>query len=475
MHTIPLPQFPVATPESVGLSSAVLRDILSDFHTTDNDFHSMLVMRHGKLVFEHYFDPYHAEDPHSMYSVSKTIAAMCIGIAQGKGMLNINDRVVSFFPDVEIANPSPNLLAMTLRDLLIMATGQAVDAYAPMVASPDGDWVKAFLNLPVEYEPGTRFLYNTGATYMLSAVLTRLTGRPLIDLANEWIFDHIGVKGAYWKTCPKGISQGGTGLYLRPRDMLRFGQLLMADGAWEGKQLIPADFVQEAQQWHIDSRKSAGVPQHHQAARGYCYQMWRCSYNAFRADGMGGQYIVMVPEKDLIVVITSSLLVAGYALDTIGDKILTALSDDPLPENPAAAADLAALSGRLHKLPRAARPEAADTYPAGTRFEFGESQLGLTALTLRKDGVICQFGQRQVTLYWAWEAPYVNPPVPGGLFWRCETLVTLLARADADALYMRLNCVNECQTLHIRISRGDNGIFHCRIHSNRFGVLEADA
>ena len=476
MPARPLPQFATATPESVGIPTAALHDMLSAFEARNDDFHSLLVLRHGKLVFEHYFDPYEAHDAHSMYSVSKTIASMCIGIAQGMGLLSIHDKVLSFFPDVEIAAPSDNLRAMTLRDLLIMAVGQPVDPYTAMVASPDGDWVKTFLNQPVEYAPGSRFLYSTGATYMLSAVLTRVTGRPLIDLANEWIFDPIGIEGAYWKACPKGISQGGTGLYLRPRDMLRFGQLLLAEGQWEGRQLIPAEYVREAQQWQIDSRKPAGEPQHHQAAQGYCYQMWRCSYNAYRCDGMGGQYIVIAPENDLIVVVTSSQLVAGFALDTIGEKLLPALTDAPIVQDAAQAEALAALSARLYRVPRSPRPAGADAYPAGTSFTFGDNAMKLAALTLRSDGVVCTFADgRQVTLYWAWDAPYVNPPVAANLFWRCETLVSLRAQLLESALYLRLNCICECQTVHFHITAGENGAFHCRVQSNRFGVMESDA
>ncbi|MBR4443222.1 MAG: beta-lactamase family protein, partial [Clostridia bacterium] len=166
MMIYPQADFARSTPEAQGISSAAIENVLRDIRDSGADIHSMLIMRRGRLVFEHYFAPYTAEMPHSMYSCSKTFTSMLIGIAQDKGLLSVKDRVLSFFPEQEIKEPSENLSAMTIEDLLMMGTGNAQDTFPYMMRAtqPDADWVNIFLNRPVEHKPGTHFVYNTGAT-----------------------------------------------------------------------------------------------------------------------------------------------------------------------------------------------------------------------------------------------------------------------------------------------------------------------
>ena len=158
MNRYPYPDFIKASPESEGIRSSAIAGMLSAIQKENKDIHSMLLWRRGKLLFEHYFAPYTASTPHSMFSCSKTFTSMLIGIAQGKGLLSIHDKVLSYFEDVEIENPNDNLRAMTLEHLLMMGSGHAHDTFGPMMGAKDGDWARVFLNLPVEYEPGTYFV-----------------------------------------------------------------------------------------------------------------------------------------------------------------------------------------------------------------------------------------------------------------------------------------------------------------------------
>lgn len=297
----------VDVPDRAGVSSACIADALERIVSSRKDIHSMLIVKGGELVFEKYFPPYTPNTLHSQFSCSKTFTSMLIGIAGSRGIVSEADRVLGFFPDVEVNEVSQNLRDMTVRDLLVMGTGHAEDTLPALLAEPSGDFASAFLNAPVPHRPGTHFVYNTGATYMLSAILTRATGRSALDLANEWMFDKIGIRGVRWDACPRGVSMGGTGLYLTPRQMARFGLLILNKGKWRGEQLIPADYIERATTKQIDNLVRSNHTNPNWRV-GYCYQIWRNSFaGSFRADGMGGQFIVMLPDQEMVVVFTSAL------------------------------------------------------------------------------------------------------------------------------------------------------------------------
>lgn len=315
-------------PHEMGVSEAAISKMMASISASHKDIHSVLILRDGALVFEHYFDPYTAQDAHAMYSCSKTFTSMCVGIAAGKGLLKLTDRVVDFFSDVKYEN-TENLQKMTVHDLLCMGSGHGEDTLPGMMASPQGNWPGVFLNQVVDHAPGGHFVYNTGATYMCSAILQRVTGKTTLELANEWIFEKIGIDKPEWLTCPDGVSLGGTGLFLKPRDMARMGLLISNDGVWEGEQVIPKEYIDEAKKAQIDN-SITGNPDPNWTS-GYGYQMWRCTFGAFRADGMGGQYIVMLPEKKLVAVFTSALgSDIGYDLDVLAADLLPGISDEPV-------------------------------------------------------------------------------------------------------------------------------------------------
>ena len=473
MNRYPGASFVTATPESEGVRSTAISQMLTAIRKENKDIHSMLIWRHGKLLFEEYFAPYDAGIAHSMYSCSKTFTSMLIGIAQGKGLLSVEDRVLKYFPDVPVESPGRNLRAMKIKDLLMMGSGNGEDTFGYMLAAEDGDWARAFLNRPVEYKPGTHFVYNTGATYMLSAILTRVTGKTALELANEWIFRFIGIEGAEWDACPKGISMGGTGLHIRPRDMLRFGILLLSGGRWNDRQVIPRDYVLEAQTKKISNRNPDDPGQNPDWAAGYCYQMWRCSFNAFRADGMGGQFIVMLPQHDMVVVFTSALGAdIGYPLQLIAKYLLPGVMPAPLIPVPAEADMLRTLAEE------AARPEPRalprrTAFPFGAAFPLPENRMGLSAITVEKDAVVLRLGGEDIRARFFWDAPRVSPrayAMPG--LRMNPAPLAVMARWEKKSLYLRVNCVGEPNTLHITLTPVEGGSLNIRVLSTRAGELE---
>ena len=460
MNRYPGKQFHTAAPEQEGVFSSAIEKLLTRLECKLCDIHSLLIWRHGALLHEQYYAPYTAETAHCMYSCSKTFTSMLIGVAQGKGLLSVEDTVLSFFPDVPVDAPSDNLRAMKIKHLLMMGCGHNECSLDSLANSPDGDWVRTFLNLPVPNEPGTHFVYNTGGSYMLSAILTKVTGKTELELANEWLFGPLGIEDAHWDADPRGISLGGTGLHVRPRDILKLGVLILSHGRWKDKQLIPADYIAEAQRVQISNRNPDDPKQSPHWAAGYGYQMWRCGFDAFRADGMGGQYIVMLPKYDMVIAITSGVYDMGYVLDAIRDCLLPGVTPCAQIPVPAETESLAALSRRLAAPEAVAVPEI--DFPFGKKLVLPENESGLAALTVRKDELDLYFTAgpsllvrgtglpeipfpQPLTLKLGWNAPEVTE----GTFpllhkWMLYSDgISVVAREEEGKLFILVNFLGE--------------------------------
>lgn len=293
-----------STPAREGVDPAAVKMFVDSLlKVKKTDIHHAMVLRHGKVIAEVHPAPYRAEDAHTLYSCSKTFVSMAVGIAIDENRLRLSDRVATFFSDKLPAEVSPRLAQMTVRDVLIMASGIKPDWVMRNFAdSPD--WIKEWLAKPVEDEPGTHFQYDSMCTYMLSAIVQKVTGKTVLEYLNEHVFGPMHITEADWEQSPDGINTGGWGLRLQAESLAKMGMLMNARGMWNGKQLVPAEWIDEATQAHInyDFVKPCDAP--NDKNRGYCYQIWRCKDpRAFRADGAFGQYIVCVPELDIVVVI----------------------------------------------------------------------------------------------------------------------------------------------------------------------------
>lgn len=367
-----------SAPEAQGVDSAAIAAFLDDVNENVRYLHSFILVRHGQTVAEGYWSPFNPTDPHIMFSLSKSFTSTAVGFAVTEGRLKVTDPVISFFPDELPAEISDNLAAMQVQHLLSMSTGHDEDTTQYLHDAVDKTWVQAFLARPVTYQPGTHFLYNTGATYMLSAIVQKLTGQTLIEYLTPRLFEPLGIENPLWEVSPQGINTGGYGLSITTRDIARFGQLYLQKGAWEGKQLIPAAWVEEATTSHI----SNGTDPASDWAQGYAYQFWRCRHGAYRGDGAFGQYCVVMPEQDAVLAITSGLMDMQQVLNLVWKHLLPGMKAEPLPANPTASE---ALEEKLQSL--AITPASGDgngvvaAEVSGKKFDVAENEWGISEVT----------------------------------------------------------------------------------------------
>jgi CubicO group peptidase (beta-lactamase class C family) len=323
---------PRSKPEAQGVQSSAILSFVQAADKQVDSLHSFMLVRHGHVVAECWWAPYSAASPHMLFSLSKSFTSTAVGLAAAEGKLSVDDPVLKFFPDDAPANPSANLKAMRLTDLLRMSTGQQTEP--PRRA--DEPWVKTFLAHPVPFKPGTHFLYNTSATYMLSAAVQKATDQTVLDYLRPRLFEPLGIENPTWEASPQGISAGGYGLSIRTEDIAKFGQLYLQKGKWQGKQLIPEAWVERA----TARQTSNGSNPASDWDQGYGYQFWRCRHGAYRGDGAFGQYCIVLPEQDAVIAITSGLGNMQAVLNLVWDKLLPGLKRGELPTDEVAAADL---------------------------------------------------------------------------------------------------------------------------------------
>ena len=319
---------PRSTPEAQGISSSAILSFVESADRDIDSLHSFMLVRHGHVVAEGWWAPYNAESPHMLYSLSKSFTSTAVGLAIAEGKLSLDDEVLKFFPEDAPANPSDNLRSMRVHDLLRMSTGHQTE---PPLGG-DQPWTQAFLAHPVPFKPGTHFLYNTPATYMLSAIVQKVTGETVLDYLTPRLFQPLGIRKPTWETSPQGISCGGYGLSVRTEDIASFGQLYLQKGKWQGKQLVPAAWIEAA----TSRQTSNGSSPDSDWDQGYGYQFWRCRHGAYRGDGAFGQYCVVLPDQDAVIAITSGLGNMQAVLDLVWDKLLPAFKPSPLPADAAA-------------------------------------------------------------------------------------------------------------------------------------------
>ena len=297
------------------------------------DVHSVMIVKDGSVIYSRWQSQGVDTVPHVLHSVSKTFTATAVGLAIADGKMALTDKVIDYFPDNLPAEVSDNLKAMTVRDLLTMSCGHDVEP--SFRGNAEQDWVTAFLAHPVVHEPGTFYLYNSLGTYMLSAIVQKVTGEKVVDYLTPRLFEPLHIDKPQWDESPQGINTGGWGLYLKTEDLAKMGQLLLQKGEWNGKQLIPAEWVAEMSKKQVDS-VNPGTRLEDAAAKGmtvetsdwmqgYGYQMWRCRPGCFRADGARGQYIIVVPDKNAVIAITSDVENLQGELNLVWKNILPAL------------------------------------------------------------------------------------------------------------------------------------------------------
>jgi len=320
-------------PEAEGIpSSAVLAFIRAvERHTHPLDaVQGFTLLRHGNVAAEGWWTPYGPESPHALYSLSKSFTSTAIGLAVAEGRLTVDDLVLKFFPDDAPSNPSKNLKSMRVRHLLSMNTGHKEDTTLPVFRSGDDNWARVFLSLPIEYQPGTWFVYNTTATYMLSAIITQLTGETLLNYLRPRLLDPLGIVNPIWETDSRGINLGGTGLHIKTDEIARFGQIYLQNGVWQGKRIVPEEWIADATKAASDNSNTQTNPDW---TVGYGYQFWRCRHNAYRGDGAFGQFCIVMPEQDAVLAMIGGVQNMQVVLDKVWEHLLPAMQSRALPAN----------------------------------------------------------------------------------------------------------------------------------------------
>ena len=320
---------PRSKPETEGVSSKWINRYLDAVKKSGQDLHSIMIQRHGKVVAEYWFGENAPDKNHLMYSVSKTFTSTAIGFAVAEKRLSVNDKVISFFPDDLPDTISANLAELKIKDLLTMTVGHDTDPTKEITTNDGGDWARMFLAKPIKYKPGTTFVYNSMATYMLSAIIQKITGETVLNYLYPRLLRPLGISGVEWANSPTGVNEGGWGLSVKTEDMAKFGQFYLQKGKWNGKQLLPEAWIDEATSAKITQPamwvKPGTTPKDSDYLQGYCYQMWRCRNNGFRADGAKGQFIIVLPEKDAVITLTANVSPTQPELDLIWKYLLPAM------------------------------------------------------------------------------------------------------------------------------------------------------
>jgi CubicO group peptidase (beta-lactamase class C family)/pimeloyl-ACP methyl ester carboxylesterase len=425
---------PRSTPEAQGVSSAAILDFIETADREASEMHSFMLVRHGHVVAEAWWKPSAApQKPHVLWSLSKSFTSTAVGLAVAEGKLSIDDLVLSYFPDDAPEEKSANLKAMRIRDLLTMTTGHQNEVFL----RNETNWIKAFLAHPVPHKPGTHFQYNTPATFMLSAIVQKVTGQTVVEYLTPRLFEPLGIEQPQWDANPQGISLGGYGLYLKTEDIAKFGQLYLQQGQWQGKQLIPAEWIEQA----TSKQVSNGSDPANDWDQGYGFQFWRCRHDAFRGDGKDGQFCVVLPEQDAVVAITANIGNMQGALNLVWEKLLPACHDMPLPEDSVNASKLKAaidgLENRLKYVIYLPQDYDAQTNVPLLLFLHGSGERGQDLEKVKLHGPPKLIAQGK-------EFPFmvVSPQCATGGGWNTDQLVALLDhieekyKVDPDRIYV---------------------------------------
>ena len=312
-----------AAPEDHGLDPAKLGAILEEIEAKELVIDCVLVVRDGYIVFEEYRDPFGPDDRGEIFSVTKSYISALVGIAIEQGHIEgIDQHVLDLFPNREIDNVDARKEAMTLEHVLEMGSGLDWDDGQMFEEGwwETSDWVQRLLDRPMIEEPGTRYNYCTACSHMLSALIEDKTGVKTAEFAQANLFDPLGIEDVPWGTGPEGVNTGGWGIQLTPRELAKFGYLYLNEGEWDGQQLVPAEWVRESTKEQI----VADFDQHY----GYHWAIQPLPVANYSATGASGQFIMVLPELDMVVVFTGShenLDVAIELRELIGNNILPAV------------------------------------------------------------------------------------------------------------------------------------------------------
>ncbi len=369
-------------------------DFIAAVEAEHLDLHSLLLLHRGSVVAEAYRAPFDADTPHRMYSVTKSFVASAIGLAIADGLLTVEDRVVDIFPDLAPHPIDRHLAELRVKHLLTMSA-----EHSPPPGPRTSPSVVAFLAETLVLPPGSRFEYSSFCSYVLAAIVQQLTGETLADYLRPRLFEPLGIAVRPWLASEEGVNNGGWGMHLTTRELARFGQLYLQGGIWQGCRILPGAWVNEATSKRVESWGNAGAPDW---TAGYGYQFWQNRQEGYRADGLLGQFCLVLPRHDALVVTTAGTLTTQRILDLAWETLLPALeptadaaADDAMPAFPSAPTG-------ADGSPRAQELDGVtfvltEPFPLPTRFYGGEVPIVSAAVVLADDAISIALADRNAT------------------------------------------------------------------------------
>ena len=378
---------PSASPESLGISPSAIADAIAYLEGQGVPMHSLIIARRGSIASEIYWNPWNRDMLHRVYSCTKSFISLAVSFMIDDGYISIDDHAAEYFPEY-LPSPVPHEIAgMTIRDMLMMRTCHRKTTYKEggrgnFVPSFRKDWVRSFFQVAPDHEPGAFFIYDTSSPHVLGALCEKLTGKKLIAYLREKLFDALGVSDdTYFILDPEGIPVGGSGLMIRPIDLLSVMDLIREGG----RGIINADYLKEATSALSETETGSSG---HEADRkcGYGYQFWRMSHNAYAMVGLGGQFAIAVPDKDMTIVTTADTQMnSGWDQDIMRAiwMIVDSVTEDSIPEDKAGTERLSIMIPGL-RIP-VSKGKAAPSEYYGREFAFGENMLSLSSLSFTAD------------------------------------------------------------------------------------------
>jgi len=369
-----------STPEEQGVPSETIAHFFQVIEEKGFDVHGLMMLRHGKVIAEHWWAPYAPQYQHAMYSATKTFTAVAIGFAVQEGLLNVDDKVVSFFPDLLPDTISPQLAGLSVRHLLTMSVGHASTFYVGSGVSQ----IRSFLAAPFAHEPGTVWAYDITASHMLSRIITKVSGETLLEYLKTRLFDPLDIEDVVWEMDNDGCNMGNGGSHFKTSDLAKMGLFLLNKGKWNGKQLLNPEWIEEASTTHIFQNPEL-TPEEirnatDDASVGYGYQIWIGRHNSFRAIGAMNQLIMVIPDYDFVLVCHCGFR-DETGLNNLIYDMLPSMSDKPFKADKSF--DLnEAIAGYEMKLPFDNKSSALVTMST-RRYQMDENTKGIRSVLFR--------------------------------------------------------------------------------------------
>lgn len=388
---------PRSVPEAEGVSSQNIINFLDSAAASKHELHSFMFLRHGKVIAEGWWNPYGPDLKHTLNSASKSFTSTAIGFAINEKKISLDDKVATFFPEYLPDTISVFLSQLRIRDLLSMTVGQKNEA----MLSGDDIWIKSFLAMPFYNEPGSTYRYSSVASYMLSAIVTKVTGQKVIDYLTPRFFEPLGIKGMDWETDSYGINTGGWGLRLKTEDLAKFGQFYLQKGKWNGKQLLQKKWIEEATSVKIyqnpemtQSKRDSS----HDGVQGYCYQFWRARNNSYQANGAYGQFVLVMPDKDAVVIFTAESPDMWGQLDMVWKYLYPGIQDKALPPNENSSNELKQrLASLALPIPEKTANDSVESEISGKTFTFAQNDKHIQSITIQFKDELCLFNLKTDT------------------------------------------------------------------------------